>query len=445
MVNNLKNNEFDVKFPAVSNLFIYLTCLYVIIWYLQLGTRIDFFGKIRFEFLLGGFLSLFALMKFQSSTGKPSPISSYVKLFFVVVIIQIPFSYAFSTSLDTFINRVFKFSLLALFISSFILSPKALKFLLIALFIAWMKLCQEGFLGWLTGSLVWQNQGIMRLHGSISVLAHPNSFSGFAVGLMPFIYFLFPVAPKLGKLFLLAMTVFAMIIIIFTGSRTGYVAFFGFLFYVFWNSKNKLKYTLVFIMLFLIGLPFVPEQYKERFESIYTLEEKAGNSSGTRIQILEDAVSIFFDHPFGVGVRAFPSIRMDTFGRLQDTHNLYLEILTNLGIQGFIVFVLLILSIFKMLKVDRDKLISLKDKVNKKFTDFNSDLINDDIDFTIAVSKAVAAFLVVRLYLGLFGMDLYEIYWWLAIGLAISIHRIVNGYNEFFETMEVKDCLVKDE
>ena len=445
MVNNLKNNEFDVKFLSVSNFFIYSTCLYVMIWYLQLGTRIDFFGKIRFEFLLGGFLSLFALMRFMSSMEKPSPISSYVKLFFFFVIIQIPFSYDFSASLDTFINRVFKFSLLALFISSFILSPRSLKFLLIALFIAWMKLCQEGFLGWLTGSLVWQNQGIMRLHGSISVLAHPNSFSGFAVGLMPFIYFLFPVAPKLGKLFLLAMAVFAMIIIIFTGSRTGYVAFFGLLFYVFWNSKNKLKYILVFIMLFLVGLPFVPEQYKERFESIYTLEEKEGNSSGARIQILNDGVSIFADHPFGVGVSAFPSVRMDTFGRLQDTHNLYLEVLTNLGIQGFIVFVLLILSIFKMLKVDRDKLISLKDQVSKKFTDLSRDSINNDIDFTIAVSKAVAAFLVVRLYLGLFGMDLYEIYWWLAIGLAISIHRIVISYNQFFETMEAKDCLVKDE
>jgi putative inorganic carbon (HCO3(-)) transporter len=45
------------------------------------------------------------------------------------------------------------------------------------------------------------------------------------------------------------------------------------------------------------------------------------------------------------------------------------------------------------------------------------------------VSKAVYFFIAVRLFLGLFGMDLYEIYWWFSSGLAISLFNI-NKYSE---------------
>ena len=44
-----------------------------------------------------------------------------------------------------------------------------------------------------------------------------------------------------------------------------------------------------------------------------------------------------------------------------------------------------------------------------------------DILFMIAVSKAVAGFVFIRLMLGFFGMDMFEIYWWFAMGLTIVL------------------------
>ncbi len=41
-----------------------------------------------------------------------------------------------------------------------------------------------------------------------------------------------------------------------------------------------------------------------------------------------------------------------------------------------------------------------------------------------AICRALAGFIFVRLVLGIFGMDLYEIYWWFAGGLAISLLKI---------------------
>jgi len=43
------------------------------------------------------------------------------------------------------------------------------------------------------------------------------------------------------------------------------------------------------------------------------------------------------------------------------------------------------------------------------------------------LARAVSLFIIIRLGLGLFGMDLYEIYWWFILGLAISLNNIIFG------------------
>lgn len=412
-----------------NNLFVYLTSLYIIVWYLQLGTRISILGTIRFEFLLGAFLGLSALFQQLQSRAITSELTKYVYLFFLMLIIQIPFSANVSYSFDIFIDRVVKFSLLAVFISTFIKSPSALKIFIFGFLLACFRLGMEGFIGWRSGGLVWQNQGIMRLHGSIPILEHPNSFSGFGVCLLPFIYYLFPQVSKLYKSLLLLLLVFALVIIIFTGSRAGYVATFGFIGFAVYKSKYRLKVATSFIIILIISFPFIPEQYIERFESIYSSKEKEGNSKEARINILKDSLHIFLDNPFGVGVAAFPTVREQYFGKKQDTHNLYFEVLTNLGIQGFIVFLILIWKLFKTISNNEKELKIIKSRAPPKNTNegrpfYVTDNIVSQINFCLAISHAVKAYVIVRLFLGLFGMDLYEIYWWIAIGLTLSIRTI---------------------
>src|SRR5690606_31919493 len=91
--------------------------------------------------------------------------------------------------------------------------------------LAWFKIASEGFIGWGTGSMLWENQGIQRLHGSTMMFRHPNSYSGFAVGCLSFGFFLISaVKSKLLKFFFLVLLAFSLVIIVTTGSRTGYVA-----------------------------------------------------------------------------------------------------------------------------------------------------------------------------------------------------------------------------
>jgi O-antigen ligase len=335
--------------------------------------------------------------------------------FFAVVAFYTLFSYDHAQSWTIFFDRVIKFSMLALFFTAFIRTEWALKLAVGAFLLAMMKLGQEGFLGWLTGSMVWVNQGVPRLHGQQGGLyGHPNSFSGMAVGCLPFIYYLYPVVNKFQKLALLALLACAVIIIVFTGSRTGYVAT-GLLAIYFWWQKEgtgKLKFLALAVLIGAIAVPFLPAEYIGRFESIFTMEDAEGASTEKRIQILEDAVAVFLSHPWGVGVSAFPSVRMEMFGRLQDTHNLYLELLTNLSVVGVIAF-----GYFVTVIVRTNRRTEARIKASPAFSEDSGRLL-------IALSRAVVAFVFARLFLGLFGMDTYEIYWWFAAGITMSLWRI---------------------
>ena len=130
-----------------------------------------------------------------------------------------------------------------------------------------------------------------------------------AVGCLPFIYYLYPISNWWQKLLLIALLVCALIIIVFTGSRTGYVAtiLLGIYFWREGLKVNKLKYLVLGITISITAYILLPEAYTNRLHSIITLEEAEGSSSETRIQILKDSVNVFLSKPWGVGVSAFPS------------------------------------------------------------------------------------------------------------------------------------------
>lgn len=408
-----------------------LFLIYVISWYLQLTSRLQFLKAVRFEFLLGSVLLLLSLMKDKvpNISFKPSGLLFIVIFYFVVCLIRVIFSPNIERSWFVFSTYVLKYSCFAIFIYKFVIGPFELKMLLASIFLAWMKLGLEGFVGTITGSMMWMNQGVMRLHGSSGFYSHPNSFSGFAIGTLPFIYFLFKaVKSKILRILLLLQAAFSLNIILHTGSRTGYVAFFILLLCAFFVTQKKIIFSIFLCCIFLVAIPYIPQQYMDRMETIKTGKDKSGQSTEKRKQILADAVYIFLDNPCGVGVGSFPEVRQRYFERSQDTHNLYLQIATNLGIQGLLIFGLMILKIISILShVIKSVDIQMKKLLEKKIITENEQLYRqaNDLEIIKACAEAVRMFIFARLFLGLFGHDLYEIYWWFAIGFTASLYRIL--------------------
>jgi len=417
-------------YPKINNIVSFLFCGFVITWYLQLGSRISILGAIRFELLYGVFLFMLSLV-YVPKINVNWPIYRIVLLYYIILIVQTCVSQDIDMSIFVFTERIIKFSVLSYLIIAYVRSPKDLQFFLTAFLLACFKMGQEGFLGRITGNMLWENQGVMRLHGVTSLYEHPNSFSGMSLGTIPFIYKLLPLVNNKIKVLLLALTFLSLNVIIYSGSRTGYVGFIFILIYILIKDNSKKRFLYGFIITGILFSSIVPTDYSDRFESIFTQEDKQGHSTEARKQILKDGLAIFLSNPLGVGVAAFPKVRFKTFGRSQDTHNLYLEIATNLGFQGLLVFGLLVLTIRNTINTVIASASSIKrdllgdDSLN--YIDIHDrDIILRDMKFVTSIAEAIWLFVLLRLILGFFGMDLYEIYWWFAIGLSIALLNIVS-------------------
>jgi putative inorganic carbon (HCO3(-)) transporter len=402
--------------------------VYIAAWFLQLGTRWKILGEIRFELVLAISLVLLATMTPRQKPAERSNLYTNIVWYYLVITLSLTYSYDFDNSWLIYVDRFVKFSFMAFFIVLFVRTPTALKVFLCAFLFACFKLGEEGLIGTITGSLIWENQGVMRLNGPTPLYAHPNSFSGMALGTLPFILYLFPLSNKYVKGLLLVLLGFSLNIILHAGSRTTYIGFLLFLVLMLLRSKNKFKFLAVGLAVTVVVLPFIPEQYIARFETIGG-QEKEGHSKEKRMVIIQDGLQIFAEHPFGVGVAAFPAVRVKRFGRFQDTHCLYLEIATNIGIQGLIIWVWMIVAIYRNNSRLRAALQGQIDRMRARAPpdlDPKSGFARHIADLRLlhAVMNAVWGYLSIRLCVGIFGHDTYEIYWWVVLGLTIAVHNM---------------------
>jgi O-antigen ligase len=405
-------SEADKSPKAAPRIEVLLTGIFIITWFLQINSRVAILGAVRFEFVLGAILAAFAIPRYlEKSNPATVKLKRTAYLYLSVLLFYTLYSQAPEISLQTFEDRILKFSMIYFFIAAFVRESNDLLWILAAMLLAWLKLGQEAFTGWASGSLVWENQGVMRLHGSIPLLEHPNSLAGFAVGCLPFSYYLYPLAQRRAvKLVLLAIATFSLVTILFTASRTGYVATLFVVIFILRERKTSYAKTVGLLFVLLIGAALVvPSDYVERFQSIFTMREREGQSSARRLEIIDDAISVYAAYPMGVGVAAFPEVRGRMFGRFQDTHNLYLQVLTNsgpLGLLIFLNFVWITLQSFNKVIHGCEGLPSRKN--------------SGALGWMPAIARAFKLYVLIRLVLGIFGMDQYEIYWWIAAGVAFS-------------------------
>lgn len=412
-----------------------LFLFFVVARYISLGARRAVFEAMRIEFTLGLALTALSVMVLLQQPVSLRPFRNLlvaIVCLFLAMLVQLPFAADPLLAKTVFVDRVIKFAFLTFFMLALVHSPRYLNWFVMAYLFSCFYITQESVHGLISGGLVWENQGVMRLHGAVPIYMHPNSLGGLAMGAIPFAVFLFPVWREWWlRTFLAALLVTAIICVVYTGSRTAYVAFLGFLVYWGATSRSKGRWLGTALVLGVVALLLVPQQYKERFLSIGG-HEAEGQSKAKRIEILSDAWRIFMENPGGVGVASFPAVRMRKFGRVQDTHNLYLEVATNLGAQGLIVFVFLVvvmLSAFRRVLhgyARQQRALRTVIRTGQPPPGMLRRMLKHEADLRLlqAVSRSAEAFIYVRLVLGMFGMDLYEVYWWFGAGMALALLRL---------------------
>jgi O-antigen ligase len=321
---------------------------YIIVLYLQGSVRWPFLASLHAEMVIGLVLAAVALgLVLRRGLHGSGALIGRALLLLALTTIMVPLSQAPEVSWDVYWTRVLNFAAFGLCTATFLRSPRQLTWFMVAYLFAFLKMAQEG----LTPGLTWENQEIPRVHGATPNYWSPNSYSATQLGTLPFIWYLMPLAPWYLRLVLCVQTLLAGNVVLRAGSRTGYLGVVAAIGCVTWLNKNRLRALAATVAVLVVAIPLIPASYIGRFESIYEDKSQAGDptSVGDRKQIFDDALAVFAAHPLGVGVGAFPAVRMQMFGRSQDTHNLYLEVATNLGFLGEIVFLAFVWCMWKTL------------------------------------------------------------------------------------------------
>ncbi len=174
-------------------------------------------------------------------------------------------------------------------------------------------------------------------------------------------------------------------------------------------------------------LIYTPKAYKHRFDTIFAGKEIVGHSKEHRIRMYGRGWEIFKKYPFGVGVGNFPLAHFKYYHSHQEMHCLYLEVLTHLGIQGFIIFMLLIAKISSVLWQLNKK---LKGLIYRAKTRIEWKRQLEELKFLQATIRSLTVYFLLRLFVDLFGMDLYGICWWFVIGIASAATFVTSTIQE---------------
>jgi O-antigen ligase len=130
--------------------------------------------------------------------------------------------------------------------------------------------------------------------------------------------------------------------IMFTYSRGAYAGLLVGMFVLFLVKDRKMLIPLILILLFWQNI--LPEKVIARIKETKTESVQLDESSQRRIDIWQASMNIFKKDPIeGIGFLVFRCLGFD----LGDTHNIYVKLLTEQGIIGFVIFFILVFSFIR--------------------------------------------------------------------------------------------------
>ena len=182
-----------------------------------------------------------------------------------------------------------------------------------------------------------------RLQGELpGLMGNPNDLAMNMVTFLPFAAFkaLAPGKP-LARLAAGGIVLLMLATILFTKSRGAFlaVAVVGVL-VILQARRIRPGIAMAAVIAALVIPPFLPQTFWTRASSIFHSEEDTTGSREARLTLMQDAWRTFNERPFtGVGAGQFqnynPPERLEPW---RETHNVELQLLTELGLAGFLAF-----------------------------------------------------------------------------------------------------------
>lgn len=210
--------------------------------------------------------------------------------------------------------------------------------------------------------------------------------------------------------------------VVLTYSRSGFVTLVVVIGLMLLYRTPNLKNLLILLLLGVMLFQFIPTQYTERLESMIAFLPGSSRSlredEAIRGRTSELLVgwNMFLDNPIlGVGYNNYPvyyqaysrQVGLDPRATERSAHNLYIEILAETGIVGLIFFSVIVL-------------ITLRD-IYWSVKTLQAYHLKDIADMATAVGVSLLGYLLASVFIH----DAYQRYFWLVVGIAMAIPKMV--------------------
>ncbi|WP_228128396.1 O-antigen ligase family protein [Marinobacter daepoensis] len=401
----------------VSAFTFYFFLYFVIDFFIRFSARFPAYGVIRPTLI--EVLILLVLLFSQKDKFKHKMDDPVFKGFFVLIgyiIISIPFvewpGSVVRTNLDPFV----KASVFLFFVAIFVDTERRLKiFLFVFVGCQIFRVLEPLYLNitsgyWGSSTYLSSKEFANRLAGAPADVINPNELGFVIATAIPFLhYLLWPLSWKAKSLYLLLMPMLLYALIL-TMSRGGFIALIVVAFFVFKESKSKFRLLIVGVLAAVLAFSVMTPVQKERYLSLIDRDAEGGASAEGRIRGMVNEFKLGMSRPiFGHGLGTTPEAKVHKLGARQASHNLYAEVLIELGIVGFLIFMAFLSKIIKKLFF-----------VRSSFSKLNL----DSLDFYSRLNKSlITLFWMYAVYsINYWGLSQY--YWYLFAGLVIAFYNL---------------------
>ena len=331
-----------------------LYLLFLISWFLHLTARWPVLGTVRADLLLVCIIgALTLLQRTPDSHRPPSRIHGPILALLAYVVVTLPLVEWPGTVLNSGVPNLVKALVFYFFTRALVTSEQRLRVLL-HVFLA----CQtfrvleplylhvtEGYWGSAASMANWE--AMDRLSGAPSDVINPNGLAYVILTCLAFAHYLWP-RSVWGAIVYATTAPLLMWALILTGSRSGLIGLAGVVVMMWWFSRRKPLFIAVMTVAVMAVIPRLTPDQLDRYTSIWRSDAKnAVTAQGRSDAILGDFRVALRRPLFGHGLGSSPEANANFGHGPQRSHNLYTEVLQELGFAGLGLFLWLLWSVYR--------------------------------------------------------------------------------------------------
>lgn len=349
----MKKHSTTEELLSQTKLPYYLFLIYMCSFFLRIPARLSFLGAIRFDLLL--VLLIFAML-FKVEPPAKTNVAKNARLLVIYSILVIPVVTWPGTAAFQGVPALIKSVIFFFFTYKLVINEDRLK-TVVYLFIGLNTLrvieplylnLAHGYWGSRT-SFGWEQ--IERLAGSPYDVINSNGLAFVIASILPFFHYLFATGNWKRKLIYISVLPIFLYTMSLTLSRSGLLAIFMIYGIVFLQSSRKGLIIMLGTIALIVSFLSLNEHQKDRYLSIVDSDTQSSASAEGRLDGWTTDFLVAMKSPiFGHGLGASAEANWNYAGATNKSHNLWLEVLQELGGIGLILFIRYSVSIFQGFK-----------------------------------------------------------------------------------------------